>query len=266
MSTQPVPNRRILVTRSAGQASKLSEGLTALGFTPVEVPVLAIVPPHSYDHLDSTVRTLDRFDWLILTSTNAVDAFRERCLACDVDPRRTGRLKVAVIGRATADAASAIGLKVSVVPETQVAEGLIRELKDVVRGKHILLPRAELARDILPHALRAAGAHVDIVEAYRNALPEDAPAKLSEALEQKIAAATFTSSSSVSHLAEAAKIAWIKFPLDNVPAVSIGPITSHTLRGMDWPPAVEAAQHDIPGLLDAVRTLFEGKVITGVFG
>ncbi|HWA93930.1 MAG TPA: uroporphyrinogen-III synthase [Terracidiphilus sp.] len=265
MTTQPLLNRRILVTRSAGQASKLSEGLAALGFTPVEVPVLAIVPPHSYDHLDSTVRTLDRYDWLILTSTNAVDAFRDRCLECEVDPHRMGKLKVAVIGRATADAAAALGLKVSIVPETQVAEGLIHELKDIVRGQHILLPRAELARDILPHALRAAGAHVDIVEAYRNALPEDAPARLSEALQQGIAAATFTSSSSVTHLAEAAKIAGIKFPFDNVPAVSIGPITSHTLRGMDWPPAVEAATHDIPGLIDAVRTLFEGKIITSVF-
>lgn len=265
MTTQPVLDRRILVTRSAGQASKLSEGLAALGFTSVEVPVLGIVPPHSYDHLDSAVRTLDRYDWLILTSTNAVDAIRDRCLACDVDPRRTGRLKVAVIGHATADAAAALGLNVSVVPETQVAEALIQALKDVVRGESVLLPRAELARDVLPHALRAAGARVDIVEAYRNALPEDAPAKLSEALQEPIAAATFTSSSSVTHLAEAAKIAGIKFPLDNVPAVSIGPITSHTLRGMDWPPAVEAAQHDIPGLLEAVRILFEGKTITSVF-
>ena len=256
--------RRILVTRSAGQAGKLSEGLAAHGFTPIEVPVLAIVPPHSYDHLDSAVRTLDRYDWLILTSTNAVDAFRDRCIACDVDPRQTDKLQVAVIGRATADAAGALGLHVSIVPEVQVAEGLIHELKDVVRDRHILLPRAELARDVLPHALRAAGAHVEIVEAYRNALPEDAPAKLREAMEQGIAAATFTSSSSVSHLAEAAKMAGVPFPLDNVPAVSIGPITSHTLRGMNWPPAVEAAPHDIPGLIDAVRTLFDGKTITGI--
>ncbi len=265
MTAQPIQDKRILVTRSAGQASKLSEGLADLGFVPVEVPVLAIVPPHSYEHLDSAVRTLDRYDWLILTSTNAVEAFRDRCLACEVDPHRMGRLKVAVIGRATADAASALGLKVSVLPDAQVAEGLIHELKDVVRGQHILLPRAELARDILPHALRAAGAHVDIAEAYRNALPEDAPAMLREAMGQSIAAATFTSSSSVTHLAEAAKIAGIKFPFDNVPAVSIGPVTSHTLRGMDWPPAVEATQHDIPGLIGAVRTLFEGKIITSVF-
>ena len=258
MTAQTLQGKRILVTRAAGQTGKLSEGLRALGAIPVEVPVLAIVPPHSFEHLDAAVRTLDRYDWLILTSTNALDALMARCVACVVDPRTANGMKVAAIGRATADAARAAGLQVDLVPEQQVAEGLISMMKDIVRDTHILLPRAELARDILPHALRAAGAHVDVAEAYRNTLPASAPALLKQAFEQGIDAATFTSSSSVSHLAEAALAAGIKFPFDNVPAVSIGPITSHTLRGNNWPPAVEATPHDIPGLLDAVRMLFDG--------
>ena len=262
--TAPLAGRRILVTRSAGQIGKLSEGLRAFGAIPVEVPILAIVPPHSWEHLDTAVRMLDSYDWLVLTSTNTLDALKQRCDACGVDPRNATRLQVAAIGPATAEAARAMGFNVSVVPEVQVAEGLVAAFKDLTRGCRVLVPRAETARDILLHALRAAGARVDVAEAYRNALPESAPDDLRVALAEPLAAATFTSSSSVSHLAEAARLAGIPFPLDNVHAVSIGPITSHTLRDNNWPPAIEATPHDIPGLIEAVRLLFEGRVKSGV--
>jgi uroporphyrinogen-III synthase len=93
---------------------------------------------------------------------------------------------------------------------------------------------------------------VDVVEAYRNVTPEKAPEQLRQALAGKVDAATFTSSSSVTHLAEAARKAGIDFPLVGVPSVSIGPITSQTLRESGWPPAVEANPSDIPGLVAAV--------------
>jgi len=112
--------------------------------------------------------------------------------------------------------------------------------------------RAEVARDVIPEALRAAGAHVDVVEAYRNAMPAEAPEHLRHVLGQGIDAATFTSSSSVTHLADAARAAGIAFPFDGVKAVSIGPITSQTLREAGWEPTAEASPSDIPGLVAAV--------------
>ena len=140
----------------------------------------------------------------------------------------------------------------SLTPKEYVAESLVAARKDHVCGQRVLLARAAVARDVIPDALREAGATVDVVDAYRNVLPESAPELLREALETRIDAATFTSSSSVTHLAEAAKRAGIAFPLAAVAAVSIGPITSQTLREEGWEPAAEAKPSDVPGLIEAV--------------
>jgi uroporphyrinogen-III synthase/uroporphyrinogen III methyltransferase/synthase len=145
---------------------------------------------------------------------------------------------------------------VSIVPESYIAESLLESLRGKVEGKRVLLARAAVARDVIPDALRAAGATVDVVDAYRNVLPEAAPEQLRSALAGKIDVATFTSSSSVTHLAEAARQAGIPFPFDGVPAVSLGPITSQTLRGLGWEPALEADPSDISGLIAAIVHLF----------
>jgi uroporphyrinogen-III synthase len=165
-------------------------------------------------------------------------------------------LKVAVVGEATAAEARKAGFQITLVPESYVAESLMKGLTSQVKGQKVLLARAAVARDVIPMVLRKAGAEVDVVDAYRNVLPEAAPLLLSNALEAGIDAATFTSSSSVSHLAEAAGAARIEFPFAGVPAVSIGPITSQTLRELGWEPACEANPSDIPGLLAAVAAFF----------
>jgi uroporphyrinogen-III synthase len=115
-----------------------------------------------------------------------------------------------------------------------------------------LLARAAVARDVIPHTLRAAGATVDVVDSYRNVMPECAPALLREALQKGIDAAAFTSSSSVTHLADAARQAGIVFPFAGAAAISIGPITSKTLRELGWEPAAEASPSDVPGLIEAI--------------
>jgi uroporphyrinogen-III synthase len=121
-----------------------------------------------------------------------------------------------------------------------------------LRGKRILLARAAVARDVIPDVLRAEGALIDVVDAYRNRLPESAPGLLRVAWEEGIDAATFTSSSSATHLAEAARAAGMDWPLKGVAGISIGPVTSKTLRELGWEPAVEADPYDIPGLIAAV--------------
>jgi uroporphyrinogen-III synthase len=248
----PIANRRILVTRARHQAGKLSEGLRALGAEPVEVPVLEIQPPESYDALDRALRRLDSYDWAIFTSANTVQAAVNRADLLSLSLKQ-GVLQVAAVGAATAEALRSIGIRVAFTPESYVAESLLKGLAGQLAGKRILLARAAVARDIIPDALRQQGATVDVVEAYRNGVPADAPELLRRALDQPIDAATFTSSSTATHLAEAAAKAGIAFPLPGVPAVSIGPVTSETLRELGWPPAAEASPHDIPGLIAAVE-------------
>jgi uroporphyrinogen-III synthase/uroporphyrinogen III methyltransferase/synthase len=251
----PLAGRRVLVTRAAHQASKLSDGLRALGAEPVEVPVLEIQPPISFDPLDAALRQLDSYDWLILTSANAARALAERAAALRIALAQPARLKVAAIGEATAEAARKAGLQVALVPEAYVAESLVEGLLARAAGQRILLARAAVARDVIPDALREAGAEVDVVDAYRNVLPEAAPEQLRRAIADGLDAATFTSSSSATHLAEAARKAGIEWPFEGVPAVSIGPITSQTLRDLGWPPAAEASPSDIPGLVAAIERM-----------
>ncbi len=248
---QPLAGRRILVTRAAHQAGRLSDELRELGAEPVEVPVLEIQPPASYDPLDVAIRNLGAYDWLILTSANTVNALVERIAASGIVASPRGP-QVAAIGSSTAQAARDAGFTVALTPQNYVAENLVLALKDHIAGQRFLLARAATARDVIPDALRAVGGIVDVVDAYRNAIPAAAPELLWRAMRGGLDAATFTSSSSVTHLSEVACTADIAFPLENVPAVSIGPITSETLRSLGWEPTAEAIPHDISGLIDAV--------------
>lgn len=260
MSDLPLAGRRVLVTRAAHQAGKLSEALRAKGAEPVEVPVLEIGPPDDFSPLDRALRQLDSYDWLILTSANTVRAIVERSGSVGTRLGPPEELRVAAIGSATAQAAREAGFHVAVVPERYVAESLVEALtaKQPIGGK-ILLARAAIARDVIPDALRGAGAIVDVVDAYQNRMPDGAPEQLREALAAGIDAATFTSSSSVLHLADAARASGLAFPLAGVAAISIGPITSQTLREAGWQPAIEATRSDIPGLVAAAVQLLGNR-------
>jgi uroporphyrinogen-III synthase len=258
MARLPLEGRRILVTRAAQQAGKLSDGLRDLGAIPVEVPVLEMAPPASWEALDGVLEAIARYDWIIFTSANTVNALKTRGEAIGLPPARRSIAKVAAVGSATAAAAREAGWKVTLIPESYVAESLVLSLeRQEISGKRVLLARAEVARDVIPDALRGAGALVDVVDAYRNIIPESAPGQLRRAVAEGLDAVTFTSSSSVTHLADVARRANVGFPFSGVPAVSIGRITSETLRAAGWEPAAEADPHDIPGLIAAVERLLE---------
>lgn len=260
MSELPLAGRRVLVTRAAHQAGKLSQELRALGAEPVEVPVLEILAPASFEPLDAALRDLDSYNWIILTSANVVRALEERAAALGFVLTDRASLRMAAVGSATAKAAKDAGLKVDFVPESYVAESLVEGMLGKVEGQRILLARAAVARDVIPEAMRTAGATVDVVDAYQNAMPEGAPGQIRQALEQGIDAATFTSSSSATHLAYAAGAGGVAWPFAGVKAVSIGPVTSQTLRELGWEPAGEAEPSDIPGLVAAVvRALREER-------
>jgi uroporphyrinogen-III synthase len=252
----PLRGRRILVTRAVHQAGKLSDALRAVGAEVIEVPVLEMRPPESLAALDAALAQLAQYDLLILTSSNTVRALTQRAADLGLPFSLPNTTKVAAVGQGTAQSAREAGLEVTIVPESYVAESLVDAIKNEAAGKRILLARAAIARDVIPDALRAVGAEVDVVDAYRNVLPEAAPEQLRRALADTIDAIPFTSSSSVTHLADAARGLSLDWPFAGVAAISIGQVTSQTLRDANWPPAAEATTSDIPGLVDAIVRKF----------
>ena len=258
MSALPLEGRKILVTRARHQAGRLSEELRARGAEVVEVPAIEIEPPDSWEGLDRAIRQISEYQWLIVTSANAVRALRERMRVLQVGSEALAHLRIAAVGSATAGALREAGLEPAVVPREYVAESLIEALGDQVRGQRILLARAAIARDLIPDALRAREASVEVVDAYRTVIPLDSIEqirRLFEGVDPLPEAATFTSSSTVTNFLALLEAAGVSVPL-GMRAISIGPITSRTLRERGLEPAAEAEPHDLEGLVQAaVRAL-----------
>ncbi len=244
----------MLVTRAAGQASELAEILRELGMEPVVVPAIEVAEPSSFAGLDAAIARVGEFDWLLFTSANAVEAFGKRAGLVRVAAR------IAAIGQATARAVEAIGLRTDLVPERAVAESMAAALMRHVRRvggapARMLLVRAEEAREYLPETLRSAGAEVTVASAYRNVVPEGSVAAIQRVFAEAgdgSAAITFTSSSSVRNLLALCEAAGVELPRGAL-RISIGPITSETLRELGWPAHAEAVTASVRGLAEAVR-------------
>ncbi len=245
-------NKRILITRSRHQSSEMATRLNALGAVPILIPTIEIVPPESFDSLDSALSKLDIFDWLIFTSPNAVEVFAQRYKPSLV------RAKIAVIGPATAQAVQGKGLQVDLIPPRYIGESLAESLVPDVAGKRILLIRAAEARDVVPEVLTRAGAVVIIAEAYRNCMStESIPAlrRLFESTTNLPDAITFTSASTARNLIRLLEAANLTLP-GSMALASIGPITSKTLRDLGLAPHLEASEPTIPALIQALADYF----------
>jgi uroporphyrinogen-III synthase len=267
----PLADRRILVTRARHQAGQLSSQLSVLGAEVIEIPAIEILPPESFEPLDAALRTLSQYQWLIVTSPNTVRTLGDRMAAADILARDFSHLKIAAIGSGTAHALRELGLAIHLTPEEYVAESLLAAVGDQLSGARVLLARAAIARDIIPESLTARGAQVDVVNAYRTVIPEDSARQVAQLFsstqqisgrqisEQRIPdAATFTSSSTVTNFFQLLSSAGIDKPPVGIRAISIGPITSQTLRDHQWEPDAEADPHDLQGLVAAVcRSLRE---------
>jgi uroporphyrinogen-III synthase len=285
-TNRPLRKVRILVGRARHQASALSAELRKLGAQVLEIPFIEIRKPRSYQPLDSALRNLATYDWLVLTSVNGVEAmgarmdklkladkikiqdtsgkFREGHEFTRTDTRtRSGaalaagvrRLRIAAIGPATKKAIEQRGVKVDVVPKEYVAESVVRSLRRRVKGKRVLLVRAKVARDVIPRELRKADARVDVVEAYETVVPESSRVRLRAALKnprQRPHMVTFTSSSTVRNLVTLLGGSRVHPSLDGILTASIGPVTSSTLRELGLGVHIEAKEFTIPGLVDAI--------------
>ena len=235
----PLAGLTVAVTRARAQASALAEALRSLGAAVVEAPAIRIVP------IDGPAPELERYDLVCLTSPNGVRLLFERLASAGRAARALAGRRVAAIGPGTAAALRGHGVIADIVPERFVAEGLVEALLDVPVA-HALIARATEARDVLPEALRARGASVDVLALY-----ETVAEPLSESERAAARAAnyvTFTSSSTVRFFFDAVGPA----PLEGARLVSIGPVTSGALRERGLEPDVEASRHDIDGLLEAL--------------
>ena len=238
---RPLAGRTVAVTRARAQASGLASTLRRLGAEVLEAPAIRIEP------IAGPAPTIDGYDLVCLTSPNGVGLLFERLASEGLDARALAGARVAAIGPGTAAALRERGVIADIVPERFVAEGLVEALADVPVNR-ALIARAARARDTLPAALRERGAEVDVVDLYETvAEPLDA-AEL-----QQLARAdyiTFTSSSTVRFLLQSTG-----GHLDgDARIVSIGPVTSETLREHGLAVDVQASRHDIEGLVEALVT------------
>ncbi|MBS1830314.1 MAG: uroporphyrinogen-III C-methyltransferase [Acidobacteria bacterium] len=244
----PLFGQRIVVTRARDQASEFTAQLRALGADVAEFPVIATVAPADPSVIDAAVARLETYDWLIFTSVNGVRFFLERLDASPYDLRGL-RARICAIGPATARAIEALHLKVDLVPKEYVAESLVEAFSaHALGGKRILLPRAAVARDVVPVELGKRGATVDVVEAYRTIVPQDAAELVATTFARKPDWITFTSSSTVKNFLAIAG----PRVLEGVKVASIGPVTSDTARMHGLQVAVEASRHTMDGLLEAI--------------
>lgn len=250
--TRPLFGRSILVTRSRAQASRLSEALNELGAEVWERPTIDIEPVNDPVYFQTAFAHLSDYQWLVLTSPNGAELFFKRLLEDGRDVRALAGLKIAVIGPGTAEVLPGFGLKADLMPKDKyVAEGLLEALIQAgVKGKKVLLARAQEGRDVLPEGLTEAGAALTDLAVYRTVNPVWA-----EPLPGLPDLVTFTSSSTATGLAA-------MIPLEerkNYPAASIGPVTSKTAEALGFKVVVEAEKSNIDSLVKAVAGYFDGK-------
>jgi uroporphyrinogen III methyltransferase / synthase len=254
--SRPLFGHTVIVTRTRQQASDLSRELEELGARVLETPTIEIAEPERWDEIDAAILRGGEYDWIIFTSANGVRATRERLRVLNRDVRVFGGARIAAVGDATAGAIEAeLSLHVDLCPESALAEGLAQALAQggQVAGKRFLLLRADIARPVLCEMLQqGGGAEVRDVPIYQtrpaNALSQDV---LDELVANRVQWVTFTSSSTASNFIRllgpdaAAR-------LRDIGLVSIGPITSETMRKAGLTVTAEAETHTVEGVVAAL--------------
>lgn len=252
----PLVGRSVVITRMKEQSAALAEPLEALGAEVLAMPVLGIADPPEPEKLEEAVRRLASYDWVLLTSTNAVDRFLARVASIDGAAQALAGVKLAAIGRGTADHMRASGVEPDLMPEAARGEGLAVALAEqgVGAGTRVLLPRALKAREVLPEALRELGADVDVVPAYQSvAVPADA-AVLAQLRDGTVDCVTFTSGAIAEAFFSAVREAGMdpEAVLGDVAVASIGPVTTDALVALGRTADIEPSQATMISLAQAI--------------
>jgi uroporphyrinogen III methyltransferase/synthase len=254
---RPLFGRRILVTRSREQAGELIDMLEERGAEAIAAPAIRIAPPEDPEALDRACAQAGTFDWIVFTSANGVDAFMARLLAIG-DIRELKGVRICTTGAATAARVQRYGIRVDLTPSEFRAEAVAEALRGAteLKGVRFLLPRADIARDFLADELRAAGAEVADVAAYRTVPAtverEGDPDVYRMLLDRQVDAITFTSASTVRNFADMLGRDQAADLLTPVVVASIGPVTAEAAQQLGIRTTVMPARYTIPDLVDAL--------------
>jgi uroporphyrinogen-III synthase len=261
--------RTIAVTRAEGQLGAARRLFERAGARVVDLPALVVGPPEDWGPLDEALRDLDQFHWLLFSSANGVDGLQDRLRRRGGDlARPPGGLRIAAVGRRTAERLDALGVRVDFVPARFTADALIDEFPVSAWGLHLLLPRVQSGgRTLLAESFAAAGARVVEVPAYETRCPEGLPSQAVQVLEQRsLQAITFSSGKTVRHCARLLEGAfgpdWRRM-LDGVKVVSIGPQTSQPCQEVLGRVDAEADPHDLEGLVAACGRVLKASADSG---
>jgi uroporphyrinogen III methyltransferase/synthase len=252
---RPLFARRIVVTRAREQAGQLAHQLRDLGAEVLEVPTIKLAAPTRREDLVDALLELNSYDWLVFTSPNGVSKFFEYFFKQFHDMRDLGGARIAAVGPATANKLKELHLQVDLMPDEALAASIAEAFAgfESIENLKICLLRAEVANTDLPLALEALGAIVDDVPCYKTepetADPSGAGAKL---LETGVDWITFTSGSTVRHFHARFDLPALVKKFPGIKLASIGPETSKSLVELGLQPAVEAKQHTIEGLVEAL--------------
>lgn len=252
--------KRIVITRSAVQSDAIARELTARGAIPVVLPLVSFAEPEDFAPLDAAIMDIQRFDWMILTSAQAVRSVAKRCR--DLKREIVGakcKLRIACVGPVTAEAARQAGLPVEHVAETHSGAGLAEEMGSKLAGAKVLLPRSDRANPDLPVALKRHGAEVSEVIAYRTLRPSAVDEKnLSQIANGETDAILFFSPSAVQHFAELLGGEQLRVLQDRLAITAVGPVTANALRQAGVSRAVVAADTTGAAVIEALEKHFEG--------
>lgn len=263
MSTTPLHGRRIAVTRAREQASELSAKLAALGAEVIELPLIKIEKHIEKDVLADVMLELGSYDWIVFTSANGVDYFMQRLQAGPRDVRELKGVRLCAIGPGTADRLARHGIRVDLMPAEYRTEAVVEALRSAgdLAGKTILLPRANIARELLAEGLRKLGAEVTEVTAYRTVPVEGErvgePDVYRMLLEKQLDVVTFTSASTVRHFVRIYGAEPAADLLRTTLVASIGPVTAEAAEQLNIHTSIMPAEYTIPGLVDAIVAHFE---------
>jgi uroporphyrinogen-III synthase len=247
----PLFGQRILVTRTISQAPVMSRVLRELGAEAIELPAIDIIPDPYPERTQQAADELQAYDWVIFTSTNGVDVFLEKLRQSGYDARHFGSAKIAAIGNATAERLRRSFVEPDLVPDEFVAEAVLEGMRaSNLDGARVLIPRAEVARSLLPDGLRESGAEVDVVPVYRTIPGTPDPRVIDRIESGEIDTITFTSSSTVTNLI--GMFDGDVSRLGSAQIACIGPITAATARDHGLVVDIIADEYSIPGLIDAL--------------
>lgn len=263
--SRPLFGKRVLVTRPREQSAEFVMQLEGLGAQAIEAPMISIAPPADWGPLDEVCQRLGEFDWIVFSSGHGVDYFFDRLLSSPLDLRALKNARLCAIGPSTAERLTRIGLKVDLVPAESKAEAVVQAMlaSGSMKGSRVLVPRADIGREVIAEGLRKRGADVTEVVTYRTvAVDPDrdgGPDVFKLLLERGIDVVTFTSPSAVRNFVELIGAEPAADLLRTTVVASIGPVTAEAATQFDIHSQIVPAHYTIRAMVDAIAKHFEGR-------